>query len=98
MPLSPDVALDVRLSAICSRNRYVDDPRPVIAELRAAAGYRTDMLAKVAGSWVGYYEDEHTANLCIGLRTIDGAAAWVDEGRTRRGQPTDRIHPMNSPG
>ncbi len=86
--LTPEDRLDVHLSAICSRNRYTTDPWPVIDELRQAAGDRTDVLARVAGSWAGYFEDEHTATLAAALRTIDDATPWVADGRERRGRPT----------
>lgn len=61
--LHPDTALDVPLSAICSRYRYTTDAAPVIDELRRIAGDRVDILARVAGSWVGYYGDDHTRTL-----------------------------------
>lgn len=85
-PLSPDTRLDVDLSAICSRNRYTHDPGPVLDELRATAGDRTDTLARVTGTWAGYFDDEHTATLTTALRTIDGTAPWVEVGRERRGR------------
>lgn len=83
--LDPDTALDVRLSAICSRNRYTKDAAAVVDELRRIAGDRTDILARVAGSWVGYYGDNHTRALCKGLLEIPGALDWVGHGRARRG-------------
>lgn len=85
--LDPDTALDVLLSAICSRNRYTTDPGPVIDELRAAAGDRLDILAHVAGRWAGFYESTHTALLCAALLEIPGAQAWVALGRERRDAP-----------
>ncbi|WP_234057915.1 hypothetical protein [Microbacterium sp. NFH-22A-Y] len=85
--LDPDTALDVLLSAICSRNRYTTDPGPVIDELRAAAGDRLDILARVAGSWAGYYGDEHTRTFSEALLEITGADAWVALGRERREAP-----------
>lgn len=87
MPLHPDVALDVQLSAICSRNRYTKDPGPVLAELRAVAGDRVDVLAKVAGSWAGYYDNEHTHTLAAAMLELDGVGPWVELGRQRRTKP-----------
>lgn len=84
--LTEEDRLDVLLSAICSRNRYTRAPGPVLDELRAAAGDRTEILARVAGSWAGYFDDEHTAVLAAALRTIEGTAAWVEVGRDRRGR------------
>jgi hypothetical protein len=52
---------------------------------RGAAGKRTDVLARVAGSWAGYYRDETTRSLCDVLVEIDGAADWVGVGQARRG-------------
>lgn len=53
-PLDPETTLGVNLSAICSRNRYTDDPGPVIAELIETAGDRTDVLAREAGTSAGF--------------------------------------------
>ncbi|WP_449408808.1 hypothetical protein [Microbacterium maritypicum] len=61
--LAPDVILTVTLDAICSRNRYTRDPGPVIAELIATAGDRTDLLAEAVGTWVGFFEDDYTLTL-----------------------------------
>lgn len=85
--LDPDTALDVLLSATCSRYRYTTDAAPVIAELHRIAGARLDILARVAGSWVGYYGDEHTRTLSEALLGIPGADAWVTLGRERRDAP-----------
>ena len=82
--LDPDTALDVHISAICSQNRYTTDPAAVVDELRRIAGDRTDILARVAGSWVGYYGDDHTRTLCRGLLESPGAIEWVGHGRARR--------------
>lgn len=83
--LDPDTALDVRLSALCSRNRYTTDAAAVVDELRRIAGDdRTDILARVAGSWVGYYGDDHTRTLCKELLEIPRAIDWVGHGRARR--------------
>lgn len=86
-PLHPDVALSVTLSAICARNRYVTDAGPVLAELRAAAGDREDVLAEVSGTWAGFNEtDTHAGALVTALRSIPGTEAWVAVGRTRAGR------------
>lgn len=85
--LHPDVALSVTLSAICARSRYVADASPVIAELRAVAGDRGDVLAEVAGTWAGFNEtDTHAATLAAALRELPGAEAWVEVGRNRAGR------------
>jgi hypothetical protein len=77
-PLDPTTHLLIRLSAICGRNRYTRDPAPVIAELFAAAGARTDLLARETGLWAGHYEDEHTATLVAAiLDGIPGAREWA---------------------
>ena len=86
-PLAPDAALGVKLSAICSRNRYTTDPGPVLDELRATAGRRTDILAQEAGIWSGFYDSEHTHTLAVALLEIPGAGDWVALGRKRRDAP-----------
>ncbi len=93
--LSPDVALDIELSATCSRNRYTHDPGPVITELRSIAGRRTDILARVAGSFAGYYDSPDTHVLCAALvAEIDGAEGWVPHGRDMRERSArGREHP-----
>lgn len=83
--LSPTVKLSVTLDAICSRNRYTRDPAPVLAELRATAGERTDVLAEAVGTWVGYFEDSDTATLCAALRTLPDLDDWIALGVFRRG-------------
>lgn len=67
-PLTPDVALGVALSAICSRNRYTKDPGPVITELRAEAGDKLEILAAEVGRWIGFYDSPETHVLAEGLR------------------------------
>jgi len=94
--LDPDTALDVLLSATCSRHRYTTDPGPVIDELRRIAGARLDILAHVAGRWAGFYESTHTALLCAALLDIPGADAWVTLGRERRDAPVHGA-PKNRP-
>lgn len=83
-PLTARTHLDIILSAVCSRNRYTTHPGPVIDELRRIAAEHTDVLAEVAGSWVGYYESPATRALCDALRAIPGSIDWVEEGRRRR--------------
>jgi len=86
--LHPDVALGIRLSAICSRHRYTTDPQPVIDELLATAGDRADILAAETGSWAGYYDGPDTHTLAAALIAhIPGAADWVHLGRARRTVP-----------
>ncbi|WP_431792753.1 hypothetical protein [Microbacterium paraoxydans] len=85
--LSPAVKLSIALDAICSRNRYTTDPAAVIAELRATAGDRDDVLAEAVGTWVGYFEDEHVAVLCAALRTLPGLEPWIALGQHRRSLP-----------
>lgn len=86
---SPDTLLGIRLSAIMCRNQFTRDPEPVIAELRAAAGDRLDILTDEAGRWIGFYEDAHTAPLAAALRELpldmDEAIAL---GRSRRNAGT----------
>lgn len=85
--LDPEVALDVLLSAICGRNQYARDPEPVVAELTAASRGHADILARVAGIWVGYFESPETAPLAEALRRLPSADSWIPEGRRRRGIP-----------
>lgn len=82
--------LDVTLSAICSRHRYTSDPERVLEELRSVAGSRTDLLAHVAGTWIGYYGDDYTRRLADALLQIEGAQVWVPLGQKRRGMPPHR--------
>lgn len=82
--MHPDVTLSVELDAICGRNRYTKDPGPVLDELRAAAGDRVDVLTESVGTWVGYFEDEHTRALCVALRELPGLEPWIALGKHRR--------------
>lgn len=82
--LAPDVLLTVHLDAICSRNRYTTDPAPVIAELIATAGDRTDLLAEAVGTWVGYFEDDYIQTLCTALRELPDLEPWISLGQYRR--------------
>jgi hypothetical protein len=86
--LDPETQLDVELSAICGRNRYTADTDRVVDELRRAAGARTDVLARVAGTWAGYFDSAETRPLVTALLAIEGTAPWVEVGRHRRELPT----------
>lgn len=92
--LSPEVALTVTLDAICSRNRYATDPAPVIAELRATAGDRVDLLTESVGTWVGYFEDDYTRTLCAALRELPNLEPWLELGRRRRAAPDPSTPPL----
>lgn len=93
--LPSDTLLDIRLSVICSQHRYDKDPRSAVDELLAAAGHRTDILAKVAGTWSGYHGfDEHTRTLAEALRGIPGAEQWVPVGQYRHGIPNNGATPL----
>lgn len=89
-PLHPDVALSVRLDAICARNQYTDDPAPVVAELLATAGDRTDILTEAVGTWVGFFEDDYTRTLTTALRELPGLEPWIELGQRRRASPDHR--------
>lgn len=86
--LSPETKLSIDLDAICSRNRYTADPAPVLDLLRTTAGDRTDVLAEAVGTWLGFFEDEHTATLCASLRSLPGLEPWIALGRHRRSLPS----------
>lgn len=85
--LSPEARLTVHLDAICSRNRYTKDPAPVLAELIATAGERTDLLTEAVGTWVGYFEDDYIRILCDALRELPGLEPWIALGQYRRSLP-----------
>lgn len=86
--LSPRTALDVSLTAVCTRNMLSRDPAPIIAELRVLAGDEVELLAEVAGRVSGFYDSPHTHALCAVLASeIEGAAAWVPLGQGRRSAP-----------
>ncbi|AVL96943.1 MULTISPECIES: hypothetical protein [Microbacterium] len=87
MRLSRDTLLSIHLDAICSRNRYTKDPAPVIDELRATAGDRTDLLAQSVGTWVGFFEDDYTRILCTALRELADLEPWIALGQHRRSLP-----------
>lgn len=89
-PLSPETLLDIELSSTCSRHRWDEDPAEVLAELQRTAGERPDILAEVAGTWIGFYEDDPVQQaLLAGLRTIPGIDGWIAVGRERR-EPSHR--------
>lgn len=82
-PLDPLTMLSVELSATMSRNRYTQDPGPVLAELQQTAGPHTGLLAAEAGRWAGFNEtDPHAAALVAALMEI-GAPDAVELGRHR---------------
>lgn len=85
MSLDADALLGIRLAAMMTRQKFTRDPASVVAELRATAGGRVDVLAREAGIWAGFYDDEHTHDLAVALLEIDGAEKWVALGRRRRG-------------
>ncbi|WP_341935358.1 hypothetical protein MRBLWO14_001006 [Microbacterium sp. LWO14-1.2] len=91
--LSRDTLISVHLDAICSRNRYTQDPGPVIDELKATAGGRSDLLAEAVGTWVGYFEDDYTRTLCVALRELPGLETWIALGAHRRSMPDHRTPP-----
>lgn len=85
MSLHPDVALSVRLDAICGRSQYTRDPGSVIDEIRAVAGARTTIRDESIGTWVGYFREQHVERLCAALLdAFPGAAAHVPIGAARR--------------
>lgn len=87
--MHPDTALDIRLSAIITRGKFTTDPAPVIAELRATAGTRVDVLRGTVGTWIGYFGgDEHLRILVDALLAEFGADTLqpaIELGRSRRG-------------
>lgn len=90
---SRDTLLSIHLDAICSRNRYTDDPASVIAELIATAGNRADLLAESVGTWVGYFEDDYIRTLCTALRELAGLEPWLALDAHRRSMPDHRTSP-----
>ena len=87
--MHPDTALDIRLSAIITRGQFTTDPATIIAELRAVAGARVDVLHGTVGTWVGYFGgDEHLSALTDALLTefgLDALRPGIEVGRSRRG-------------
>ncbi|UGS28356.1 hypothetical protein K8F61_09465 [Microbacterium resistens] len=85
--LSPDTRLGIKVSAIMSRNKYTDDPGPVIDELYQVAGDRPDILADEIGLWVGFYEDEDTRTLAAALCALPlDLADGIALGQQRRNE------------
>ena len=62
----------------------------MIAELRAAAGDRTDILTESVGTWVGFFEDDHVRTLTTALRELPGLERWIALGQHRRSMPDHR--------
>lgn len=86
MPLDPDVALSVRLDAICSRNRYTADPGPVIDEIAQLTVGRERVRDETVGVWAAFFRDEYTYRLCdVLLPAFPGARAYEHVGIRRRG-------------
>lgn len=88
--MHPDTRLSVHIDATCARNMFTKDAAPVVAELRALAGDRVDVLTESVGTWVGYFEDEYTRVLCDGLRELPGLEPWIAIGKHRRGMTHHR--------
>lgn len=84
--LDDDTRLDIALSAAIGRHRYDATPDAAIQELQALADGRNDILARVAGTWAGFYEDDpHVRTTVDALREIPGATQWIELGRERAG-------------
>lgn len=80
--MHPDVMLDIRLSATCSRHQFTTDTAPVIAELERMAGAHRDILCAAVGGWVGFYRSRYTRTLCEALlRAFPAAEAYVGSVR-----------------
>jgi hypothetical protein len=88
--MHPDTLLSVQLGAIIGRDKYTRDPDVLaakIAELRAHAGVRTDILNREVGSWVGYYDSPEMQPLVVALLdAFPGAVPWLSLGQERRGR------------
>lgn len=83
--LSPNARLGIHLGAIMSRNQYTRTPELVVAELLETAGDNHAVLQEAVGSWVGFYEDDYTRQLCDALRGLPGLEPWIVQGAHRRG-------------
>lgn len=83
--LSPDTLLSIELGATCSRNRYTEDPKPVIAELRAEVGDGLDILPESVGTWAGFFKGRYTTTLCAALRELPGVEPWIEVGAGHAG-------------
>ncbi|WP_217183358.1 hypothetical protein [Streptomyces sp. AC495_CC817] len=96
--LTPDTLLRIELSATMSKNRYTDDPAPVIDQLLALAGSRDDILAAEVGLWIGFYEDDYTRTLTTALRALPlDLAPGIALGQDRRHLPTHTTTGFNGP-
>lgn len=86
MPLDPDVALSVRLDALCSRDRYTTDPGPVIDEIARLTVDQDRVRDETVGVWAAFFRDDYTYRLCDALLdAFPGARAYVHIGISRRG-------------
>lgn len=86
MPLDPDVALSVRLDAICSRNRYAANPDSAIDEIARLTVGREGVRDETVGVWAAFFRDDYTYRLCDALLdAFPGARAYVHIGISRRG-------------
>lgn len=86
MELDPDTQIGVSLSATIARHSYTDDPAALIVELEQIAGGRADLLAREAGLWAGFYEDDpDRQELVKALAALPGTDRWVPVGRERNG-------------
>lgn len=89
--LSRDRQLDVELSAIMGRDRFTQDPQPVIDELRAVSGRHVDVLASTVGQWIGFYGSKDTQPLVDALLAAFAdldLAPGIALGAERRNRPT----------
>jgi hypothetical protein len=77
------------------RNQFTQQPAPVIDELRAASGRRTDILAAEVGAWIGFYETKDTRPLADALRAafkdLD-LTPGIALGTERRRRPSHGTH------
>lgn len=88
--MHPDTKLSIAIDATSSRNEFVSDAAPVVAELIELAGERIDVLTESVGIWVGYFEADHNRVLCDALRELPGLEPWIAVGKHRRGIPVHR--------
>ncbi|WP_156759576.1 hypothetical protein [Microbacterium karelineae] len=84
--LTDDTRLDIALSATISREQYTTMPEVLVHELQRLAGGRGDILAKVAGTWAGFHENDPLVRpLVDALWEIPGATNWIEVGRESAG-------------
>jgi hypothetical protein len=94
-----DQLLLARISGICSRHcarGEIDDPDGAVADLRAVAGDRLDLLATHAGISIGTAQDglpllasryRAEADLCIAAGAdLEQLGPWIEVGRQRTEQ------------